>query len=650
MKKFSSLPQAIMTLAARADLPSLTGLLMLWRIYGADTFPDAHTPWNDLGDTPPEQYADAIRHLLPPEAVDLLPKGFWALSGSAQEDARCLQQLHDLLSCASPDELSPADIFTHRLILEMPAGSISSGDFYTPASLVGLMCGLLDFTDGSLYDPCCGSGALLAGAVRSFPGAKLQLYGQTMDERTYRLCRINLFLMGLSVDLGGRAANTLTKDLHSGMKFDWILANPPFNLSNWCGDALPSGSVWQYGVPPRSNGNFAWLQHIICRMGAGSRAAVVLPNGALTSQVRAERRIREGILRDGLVEAVISLPPGLFYSTKIPCSIWLLHKSEQPASNVLMIDARELHLREDGGDTTALTELVLRRRAGESLQSAAWYAVVPTERIAANRALLSPNLYTAEEPISSASVLQDREQFLLLTDQLCRRLKDDDLAGKIGMWAGAADFEHWEQTPLATRYEITRGVEKSRAFFGRGVPMADLKTVLRHPFLPETLTQAVDISGTETEKFRLRAGDILMGRTSETTQQLGCCCVVPEDRAAVYSGYLHRLRPYEAGQPDSFYMAGFFQSAVYRRQVERLVPVYTTRANMNLDILSRIVLYYPDQPSQKALGDTLYSIYLYRQRSGDAVLNTVLDEFARLLIEQFITYPVLRLKEENAEI
>lgn len=139
-----------------------------------------------------------------------------------------------------------------------------------------------------------------------------------------------------------------------------------------------------------------------------------------------------------------------------------------------------------------------------------------------------------------------------------------------------------------------------------------------------------------------------MGRTSESVRQLGCCCVVPEDRNAVCSYFLKRLRPYEPGRPDSLYMAGFFQSAIYRRQVEQLAPVYTTRVNVNLDMLSRITVYYPDAQSQKDLGSTLQPIYLCRQQSADAELNALLDEFVQLLIGQFITCPILRQEEAEA--
>ena len=547
------------------------------------------------------------------------------------------------------EKFSPLDQDIVQLSREASASAMPLGDYYTPAALVDLMCGLLDFRGGSVYDPCCGSGALLAAAKRSLPDREpCRLYGQTTDETAYRLCQMDLFLEGLSAALGGRAANTLTEDLHSGMEFDVILANPPFNLSGWCGDALPEESLWQYGVPPRSNGNFAWLQLIIRHMRIESRAAVIMPNGALTSQVRAERQIREGILLDGLVEAVISLPSGLFRNTKIPCSLWLLHRTERPVSDLLMVDARELRLREEIGDAAALTDLVERYRAGEPLEATSWYAVVPTERILAGRALLSPNLYTAEKPLPAASVLPDPGRLRALIGFLCSWLKDGSLAAKIGMWAGMPAFEHWEKDLLTERYHVIGGITKKGASFGHGVPMADLKTVLEHPFLPEKLPQAVDITEAEMERFRLRAGDILMGRTSETLQQLGCCCVVPEDRSAVFGCHLKRLRPCDTDRPDSFYMAGFFQSAVYRRQIERLTPVYTTRANMNRDILSKIVIYLQDQPSQKALGETLYSLYRCRRRSGDAVLNAALDEFARLLTEQFITYPILCLEEGEA--
>lgn len=197
---------------------------------------------------------------------------------------------------------------------------IHSGDFYTPRSIAQCLAALLDPRQGRVYDPCCGSGALLS-AVQTYSGQSLKLYGQTQDGESYLLSRINPILNSDSADLGKEPANTLLKDQHKGRKFEYIIANPPFNSANWFNDdAILSDDRWRFGIPPRSNANFAWLQHILSHLEPNGRAAVILPNGTLTTRIYWEARIREAIIQNNLVEAIIALPPDCSTRQKLPAA------------------------------------------------------------------------------------------------------------------------------------------------------------------------------------------------------------------------------------------------------------------------------------------------------------------------------------------
>lgn len=167
--------------------------------------------------------------------------------------------------------------------------------FYTPRCLVRCLLQLLNFKDeATVYDPCCGSGAMFCIAKNLYPDNTMRFYGQTLDKFSYEIWQMNLYLYCLDADLGNKPANTLLEDLHINRKFDYIISNPPFNLSDWYDDTdIDRVARWEYGFPPRKNVNYAWLQHKISHLKENGRAVVVLPNGSLTTQKSAELDIRK---------------------------------------------------------------------------------------------------------------------------------------------------------------------------------------------------------------------------------------------------------------------------------------------------------------------------------------------------------------------
>lgn len=566
-----------------------------------------------------------------------------------KSDEQSLREMIELLSNIVLDDAALAWIYEYRLGREMCVGSSSLGDFYTPYNIAHLLFDLLDMKDGSVYDPCCGSGSILYQANRS--SAKLQLYGQTVDMKSYQICQMNSFLHKLSVNLGGKPANTLTEDLHVNLKFDYISANIPFNMPHWRDENTYTENVnWQYGVPPESNANFAWVQHIVGHLAKKGRAVVILPNGSLTTQLQTESKIRQGLLEDGLIEAVIALPPKIFYNTNVPCCIWILNKARTPGSTTLMVDARGLNLREDSTatqDISKLNSLVLQHREGVLEGKTNWYSVVIYKEIVQKKCVLSPNFYTKIKSIPVSSIRQNQTHFTVIIEQLCLQLRNSTLLPYVSQWKDMQITEHWEKAMLLDLYQPLGGLSKNRHFFGHGTEMVDVKTVIHHSFLPDSLSSLVEATEEEIKKYQVKAGDILLNRSSESIEQLACCCVVPEDRCIVYGNYIKCLRSKKDEVPNPFYMAGYLRSAVYRHEVDRVSPVYTTRANMNVSRLSEILVYYPDVDTQDKLGETLFAIFQYQKANKDKVLNQSLTKFEQLLIEQFITYPILCLQERE---
>ncbi|MGH3908360.1 MAG: N-6 DNA methylase [Pseudonocardiaceae bacterium] len=222
------------------------------------------------------------------------------------------------------------------------------GVVVTTPSVIHVLVELIALKPGeSVLDPCTDSGGFLVGAAKYVEthggrASDVSFFGQTMLERSWWLARMNLDLHGVPADLAARRRIALDDDLHADRRFDAILANPPFNMSDWC-SGRPADRCWRYGVPPQSNANFAWLQHIWSCLAEGGRAAVVMANGALSSEQAGEGRIRAAMVEDGVVEALIALPPQLFATTAIPVTVWLLRRpSDTRDDDVLFIDARRL--------------------------------------------------------------------------------------------------------------------------------------------------------------------------------------------------------------------------------------------------------------------------------------------------------------------
>ena len=227
----------------------------------------------------------------------------------------------------------------------------SGGQFYTPASIVKLLVGMLEPYNGRVYDGCCGSGGMFVQSekfVKEHQGniKDLSIYGQESNPTTLRLAKMNLAIRGIDarIELG----DTFLDDKHKDLKADYILANPPFNISDWSGEQLRDDARWKYGLPPVGNANYAWLQHFISKLSNTGTAGIVLANGSMNSNTSGEGEIRKNIIEAGLVDCMVALPAQLFYNTMIPACLWFLaknrtnHKFRNRSNEILFIDARKL--------------------------------------------------------------------------------------------------------------------------------------------------------------------------------------------------------------------------------------------------------------------------------------------------------------------
>jgi len=223
------------------------------------------------------------------------------------------------------------------------------GQFYTPTSVVQLLVNMLEPYKGRVYDPCCGSGGMFVQSEKFIAAhggniGALSIFGQESNPSTWRLAKMNLAIRRIESDLGSYAADTFHNNLHRDLRADFILANPPFNMSDWGGNLLEKDPRWQYGVPPTNNANYAWMQHIIYHLSANGRAGFVLSNGSMSTNTNSEGEIRQHIVDADLVDCMVALPPQLFYNTQIPACLWFLNRNK-PAhrtGQTLFIDARNM--------------------------------------------------------------------------------------------------------------------------------------------------------------------------------------------------------------------------------------------------------------------------------------------------------------------
>jgi type I restriction enzyme M protein len=290
-----------------------------------------------------------------PSLKGVLPKDY----AHPRLDKQRLGQLIDLIGNIGLGDKQSASRDTLGRVYEYFLGQFASaegkkgGQFYTPRCVVRLLVEMLAPYSGRVYDPCCGSGGMFVQSekfIEAHGGRKgdIAVYGQESNHTTWRLAKMNLAIRGIEGNLGNEHADSFHRDLHPDLRADYILANPPFNDSDWRGDLLRDDKRWRFGIPPRSNANFAWVQHFIHHLAPTGLAGFVLANGSMSSNQSGEGEIRKNIVEADLVGCMVALPGQLFYSTQIPACLWFVARDKKNGrfrnrcGQTLFIDARRL--------------------------------------------------------------------------------------------------------------------------------------------------------------------------------------------------------------------------------------------------------------------------------------------------------------------
>jgi type I restriction enzyme M protein len=273
----------------------------------------------------------------------VLPKNY----ARPELDKTKLGELIDLFSFNLGSKEAKAQDYLGR-VYEYFLGKFGSseGEFYTPPTIVKLLVGMIEPFKGRVYDPCCGSGGMFvqsAKFVEEHQGIKdnIHIYGQEYTATTWRLCKMNLAIRGIDGSLGERDADTFANDMHKSLRADYILANPPFNVSDY---ALNKEDVrWKHGTPPANNANYAWISHMISKLSPKGIAGFVLANGSMSTATKQEAEIRQNIINAGLVDCIVTMPTNLFYNVTIPVCLWFVSKNrENRKDKILFIDARKM--------------------------------------------------------------------------------------------------------------------------------------------------------------------------------------------------------------------------------------------------------------------------------------------------------------------
>ena len=319
------------------------------------------------------------------------------------------------------------------------------GQFYTPKSIVRLMVEMIEPYKGRVFDPACGSGGMFIMSEKFAESHQgniddISIFGQESNQTTYRLCRMNLAIRGIDgSQVKWNTEGSFLNDLHKDLKADFVLANPPFNDSDWSGQLLQNDPRWKYGVPPASNANYAWLQHMIYHLSPKGVMACVLANGSLSSQTNNEGEIRKALIEDNLVDCIVALPKQLFYNTGIPACIWFISRKRagngdrKRMGEILFIDASELGFMADRTHREFSEEDIAkisktyhewRKQDGKYEDIKGFCKSANMEKIAKHNFVLTPGRYVGIKEEEDDGIPFE-EKMAELTQKLSEQMKEE---------------------------------------------------------------------------------------------------------------------------------------------------------------------------------------------------------------------------------
>ena len=381
----------------------------------------------------------------------VLPKNY----ARPELDKTKLGELIDLFSFNLGSKESKAQDILGR-VYEYFLGKFGSseGEFYTPPSIVKLLVGMIEPFKGRVYDPCCGSGGMFVQSqkfVEEHRGRKddIHIFGQEFTATTWRLCKMNLAIRGIDGNLGERDADTFGNDLHKNLRADFVLANPPFNVSDYT--LIQDDARWKYGIPPANNANYAWIEHIISKLSPTGVAGFVLANGSMSTSTKAEAEIRKNIIEAGLVDCIITMPSNLFYNVTIPVCLWFISKKrENRKDKILFIDARKMGYMETRKHREMLDDEIRQiydtyhnwRDGKEEYQDVQGFCKsADIKEVRGHEYILTPGRYVGIEEVEDDGEPFD-EKMIRLTEELAEMfVKSHHLEEAIKQRLGAIGYE-----------------------------------------------------------------------------------------------------------------------------------------------------------------------------------------------------------------
>ena len=384
---------------------------------------------------------------------DILPKNF----SNPDFDKKKLGAVIDLFTnIRMSSHGDKQDILgrTYEYCLSMfaEAEGRNAGEFYTPACVVKTLVSVLKPYDGRVYDPCCGSGGMFVQSKQFVDNHQgnidnLSVFGQESNPTTWKMAKMNLAIRGIEANLGDHHADTFLNDLHDGMRADYILANPPFNLKKWGQEQLTEDKRWKYGVPPKTNANFAWMQHMIYHLSERGKIGLVLANGSLSSS-GVEGKIRQAIVEDDLVECIVELPTQLFYTTGIGVCLWFLTKNKKQKGKILFINASNMgtmvsrKLRELlDEDIELIANTIAKFEDGTLEDEKGFCKVTELEEIKNEGFVLTPGRYIEFKPAEDDGIPFEEKMETLTTELNGLFKESDELEGKIRQSLKEIGFE-----------------------------------------------------------------------------------------------------------------------------------------------------------------------------------------------------------------
>jgi type I restriction enzyme M protein len=376
-----------------------------------------------------------------PSLKGVLPKDY----GRPDLDKSLLGRLIDLIGTIGLGDAENRSKDILGKVYEYFLGQFASaegkkgGQFYTPSCVVKLLVEMLEPYKGRVYDPCCGSGGMFVQSekfVEAHGGriGDISIYGQESNPTTWKLCKMNLAIRGIDCNLGSSNGDSFRNNLHKDLKADFILANPPFNMSAWGGEGLTEDHRWRYGTPSAGNANYAWIQHIISHLAPNGHAGFVLANGSMSSNQSGEGEIRKAIVDADLVDCMVALPGQLFYNTQIPACLWFLTRNKTGGGRTgetLFIDARKMgvlidrvHRELTEEEISRITKTYHDWRGGTSLETSPYKDVAgfcksaTWEEIKGHGYVLTPGRYVGAEEVED-----DDEPFAEKMERLVSQLE-----------------------------------------------------------------------------------------------------------------------------------------------------------------------------------------------------------------------------------